>query len=178
MALNLSKILYVAIVNGLLNDPKWPVHPKNLIRYDNIEGVQDPEPLTTADADFPQARVEGPFDGKTNLQHGDPTFGTYALGPDGNPVADIPWVEHGSFKYRIIVTSSTQRLTEYSGLTTESIDAVRRLGARLGTPWVTKVAMEWTTREVRNEDTDTKQDETTILLTIETDVDSQQLTGG
>jgi hypothetical protein len=172
--------IYVAIAGGLSKDGKWPVSPGNFIRYDDIAGSEDPEKTETSDGDFPQAVLEGPISGTADLWTDDETFAAYGVDVNGEPITPVPVSvnELGKYTLRLIVTSDFLAMKSYSPLAAETLKAIRRLGPRLGKRWVTKVGpVTFTVREVRNEDSDTKQIEYTFLIPVETQIDSDTLTG-
>lgn len=167
---DIPKEMYLALATGLAGDTDWPVHSNNFIRYDKLEGDQDPEKLTTADGDFPQAVLEGPISGETNLHTGDVSFATYSDSPPPH------WLETGKYVFRLTLKTEI-RLTEYSSLTMEAINAVRRLGPRIGLPFVTDVTAKFTSKEEINQENGIKQIETTILISVGVDNDGEEFTG-
>lgn len=160
--------IYVAIANGLAVDPNWPIAPNNFIRYDNVKGLQDPEKIVTSDGDFPQATLEGPVSGDTNLQTGTETFGTHA--------GDCDFLETGNFVYTLEIVSDYLRIRSYSPQTMEAINAIRRLGAKLGLDFVTQIKAKWTEKKGDVED-GARRIYTTITLTVRTDTNGNALTG-
>jgi hypothetical protein len=171
-ARNISKEIYVALVQGLLGDPDWPVLARNFKHYDVVEGDQDPEELETDAGDYPQAILEGPLSGNTDLQSGDVTFATYSDDPPPD------WLETSTEEYELTVLSDQLGLDVYSPLAMESINAVRRLGAKLGLPYVTKATASFKQTENRDSETGSRQITVKIKITVSYQIDGSQLTGG
>lgn len=171
--------IYRAFVSNLLQDTRWPVIDQNFIRYSDIEGTQDPEKLVEADGEFPKAVLEGPISGNNTLQTNDPTFGTYETDDAGDPlpVNHTHFIDTGTYVFRLTVTTQTQRLNEHTPLLMTTVSVIRRAGARLGLPWVTKVTLAYTSKEIFNPDTASKQWETVMMITVETQIDSDTLNG-
>jgi hypothetical protein len=175
---NIGSILYVAIVNGLIADSTWNelVNPANFNRYDNLQGIQTPDPQATSDSDYPQATLMGPVSGKINLTGNDQTFATHSLQPEGD------WIEPGQWVFRLRVVSALLGMQEYTAQTMESINALRRLGPRLGLnidgdAFITGVAVQWKEREGQSDTDNLRRIITDIEITITTEIHGQTLTG-
>jgi hypothetical protein len=166
--------IYQAIANGLINDPKWKVTEDNFIRFDEVEGIQNPEGGAMTDADYPLAILRGPTRFKTDLQTGTETFGTHS--PQG-----CDWLESGEWVFQLEITSDLLKLTNVSTQTLESINAVRRLGAKLGLDFVVGVKIDGNEREIGVADPENdgvRRIQTTINITVSTVYDGESLTGG
>lgn len=162
--------LYLALAHGLANDMAWPVPTPNFIRYDELQGDQTPDKLTEADGDFPKAVLEGPISGRSNLYTTDETFSTYSDTPP------TQWQETGQYKFRLTLTSDSLNVNQYDRLPEETLNAIRRLGPRLGLkiPMVTGVKAEWSTKEVFDTD-QVRRMQTDMVITVDTDIDGSEL---
>ena len=169
---DLALQIYQAIADGMVNDSQWKVTEDNFIRYDQLEGIQTPDKIATTEADYPQAILRGPIDFKTDLQTGTETFGTYST--DG-----CDWMETGEWVFELKITSDLLRVQNYSPQTAESINAIRRLGPRLGLPFVTGVKIKGTERDSDIDEEDgVRRIITNIRITVTTQHDGQSMTGG
>lgn len=170
--------IYTAIADGLEADPIFfgasgYVQTLNIIRYDEVGGIQTPEKQTLGDGDYPQAALYGPIAGQSDLRTGDTTFQTYDLsGPSDNGV------EVMSLTYRLRITSRLYDAQGYTAQTMEAINAIRRLGVRLGVPAVTRVLLGWKEVEGQTDEDGMRRIITTIDIAVRTEQYTSTLTGG
>lgn len=167
---DIAGAIYSKIANGLIADKKWQISPQNFARYDNVQGTDAPDKQTYADGDYPRAILKGPISGETDLQTGTETFGTYSD-------AGCDWLETSTWVFELVVTSDYLGLTHYSPQTMESINAVRRAGAKIGLAFVTSVKAKFVEKDIPAEDGN-RRIESTITITVQTQYDGQSLTGG
>lgn len=169
---DIATAFYVAIANGLLTDTAWPVKAENFVSYDGLEGLQTPDKQQTADSDYPQAELVGPIEGSINLTGNDVTFGTHT--PEGCP----GHVEPGNYRFRLTVTSQLLGIREVNPLTLESINAIRRLGPKLGgIDGVTEVKVRFREKQDAPDGDDLRRFITEIEIMISTEIDGSTLTG-
>lgn len=146
----------------------------NRIRFDEPDqedkGEQEKDALD--DNDFPQAKLEH-VSGTSQIFENDMTLGTYA---EGGP---CHYVERSTHVFRLTLTSSTLSFRENSKLGTLSRNAIRLGGPRLGgLDFVTKMSWSWRTQRLpHNPEDGTFRQQTTISLTVETEVDGELLEG-
>lgn len=176
MPKNVPSEVYSAIVQGLVKDKDWSVEDQNFERYDTIEGTQDAGPITTADGDYPRAMLEGPISFETKLWTTGEVFATHTDDEDGQHPPPVP-DEEGSLTFRLTVISGLLKMSLYTGLESNTINAIRKLGPKLGLKYVTSVTASGTSKEERDQDNGTKRITTVILVVVKYAIDGDELTG-
>jgi hypothetical protein len=144
-AKNIELEIYQKLWQLLMADPIWAalVPEGNRIRFDDLEGDENPDKPNNADGDRASARLitkTGSFSFYTEGE----TFQTHAPGGPSD------WMEKHEYIFRLTTTSQLLSLNESSGLAAQSRQAIRAGGPKLGLSYVTSV-------KVRSEQLDRRQ---------------------
>lgn len=172
-AVDFETQIYAKIWTLLNADPIWAalVPLSNQIRYDDVSGIQTADKQTTADGDYPQAQLwlkSGSSDNYTGTE----TFDTYSPGGPHQP-----WMETWELGYRLVLKSQLTALQEPDVLGSQSRQALRAGGPRLGISQITRWRSRWSTRQVRGSENDqTRRWITTIDIAVQLQVQSDEIT--
>jgi len=172
--LNPELVIYSKIFDLLEDDTKWAemVPEGNRVRFDEDEdgeGSHDPDAEEKDDSDFDTAILEM-TDGSTDLQASGETFGTHAAGGVCN------WAEDQTYTYTLRLISRLLSQRQSSKVVNRTVYVLRKAGARLGLPWVTRVRIRWKNERQNTDETGgMSRVVSTITILVDAQLDSQDL---
>ncbi len=151
-----ESLVYARIWALLEADTIWAaaVEPRNREKFDELVGVEDPSATQRSDNEFPHASLRL-VAGNTNMFGSDVTFETFA---DAGPAQ---WTEQGTLLFVLTVISESLKLGESTSLGSQSRNALRRGGPRMGgraglslaaLPWALMMGLRWSTDQIALED--------------------------
>ena len=171
-------LIYTAIHNALETEfSDNAIQPDCRIYWTGITGTTSPGKNVTGGGDYPQLTLTGATSGTGDLHAGDETFGTYS---DTN--ARQTWLETSTWNYEIEIVSQGLSENEYTNLCARAVNGVRKAGAKLGLPWVTKVKYTFKTSDPGDVYDETSEDGirrvvSKITVAVQTQIDGALLTG-
>lgn len=170
-AIDIETQIYTQIWSVLTADSVWAgiVDPGNRIRYDLVNGDQQPVKSSVADGDFPQATLRL-MSGSTGLWNDDLTFETHS--EDGPNF----WKEKHQYGYRLYLVSDLLDIQSSDQLGAQSRKAIRSGGPRLKTNYIDSVTMKWASEcKVDEEDKDKVRWRTNIDIIIGVTIEGSTL---